>query len=203
MSYLLFVYLRLNKKNENKLFFALKQDEGLNDSHFLLIWFVRYKISVNKHFGLVSLFNGMLTTVGYLMPKPSSFFFHHTTCESTCDTLSSSAANQGDNTISVAQGGTATPGATKKLLPPDRVFKRKYIYINHHYKRMVVVLFNIELEGWEGSYLSQRYLPKSELMEFEIAYYDVAVQHVSHYTTPQRLPPLISTTTIDKSKYYR
>ena len=32
-------------------------------------------------------------------------FFHHTTCESTCDTLSSSAANQGDNTVSLAQGG--------------------------------------------------------------------------------------------------
>ena len=39
-------------------------------------------------------------------------FFHHTTCESTCDTLTSSAANQGDNTVSVAQDGTATPGAT-------------------------------------------------------------------------------------------
>ena len=52
-------------------------------------------------------------------------------CESTCDTLSSSAANQGDNTVSVAQGGTATPGATKQLLPPDRVFKRNiYLYIH-------------------------------------------------------------------------
>ena len=46
-----------------------------------------------------------------------------------CDTLSSSAANQGDNTVSVAQGGTATPGATKQLLPPDRVFKKIYISI--------------------------------------------------------------------------
>ena len=36
------------------------------------------------------------------------FFFHHTTRESTCDTLASSAANQGDNTVSVAQGGTET-----------------------------------------------------------------------------------------------
>ena len=45
------------------------------------------------------------------------------------DTLSSSAANQGDNTVSVDQGGTATPGATKQLLPPDRVFKRNiYLY---------------------------------------------------------------------------
>ena len=51
-------------------------------------------------------------------------------CESTCDTQSSSAANQGDNTVSVAQGGTTTPGANKQLLPPDRVFKRNlYLYI--------------------------------------------------------------------------
>ena len=35
-----------------------------------------------------------------------------------------------DNTVSVAQGGTATPGATKQLLVPDRAFKRIiYIYI--------------------------------------------------------------------------
>ena len=47
-----------------------------------------------------------------------------------CNTLSSSAANQGDKTVSVAQGGTATPGATKQLLLPDRVFKWNiYIYI--------------------------------------------------------------------------
>ena len=59
------------------------------------------------------------------------FFFHHTTCESMCDTLASSAANQGDNTVSVAQGGTATPGATKQLLPLDRVFKRN-IYLCIH-----------------------------------------------------------------------
>ena len=52
------------------------------------------------------------------------FFFHHTTCGSTCDTLASSAAIQGDNTVSVAQGNTATPGATEQLLPPDRVFKK-------------------------------------------------------------------------------
>ena len=34
----------------------------------------------------------------------------------------------GDKTVSVAQGGTAAPGTTKQLLPPDRVFKRN-IYI--------------------------------------------------------------------------
>ena len=52
-------------------------------------------------------------------------------CESMCDNLSSSATNQGDNTVSVAQGGTATPGATKQLLLLDREFKRnKYLYIH-------------------------------------------------------------------------
>ena len=35
-----------------------------------------------------------------------------------------------DNTVSVAQGGTATPGAIKQLLPPEMVFKKLiYIYI--------------------------------------------------------------------------
>ena len=29
-----------------------------------------------------------------------------------------------DNTVSVAQGSTATPGTTKQLLPPEKVFKR-------------------------------------------------------------------------------
>ena len=48
-----------------------------------------------------------------------------------CDTLTLSAANQGYNTVSVAQGSTATPGATKQLLTPDRVFKRNiYLYIH-------------------------------------------------------------------------
>ena len=48
-----------------------------------------------------------------------------------CDTLSSSAANQGDNSVSVTPGDTATPGATKQLLPSDRVFKRNiYLYIH-------------------------------------------------------------------------
>ena len=30
-----------------------------------------------------------------------------------------------DNTVSVAQGGTATSGITNQLFPPDRVFKKK------------------------------------------------------------------------------
>ena len=52
------------------------------------------------------------------------FFFPHATCESTCDTLPLSAANLSDNIVSADQGGTTTPGTTKQLLPPDRVFKR-------------------------------------------------------------------------------
>ena len=36
---------------------------------------------------------------------------------------------RGDNTVSVAQGSTATPRATKQLLPRDRVLRELYIYI--------------------------------------------------------------------------
>ena len=39
-------------------------------------------------------------------------------------------STRGDNTVSVAQGGTATPGASNLLLLPDRVLKKKiYIYV--------------------------------------------------------------------------
>ena len=37
--------------------------------------------------------------------------------------------SRGDNTVSVAQGSTATLGATKQLLPPDRVLRESYVYI--------------------------------------------------------------------------
>ena len=43
--------------------------------------------------------------------------------------MHSSAAKQGGNAVSVAQGGTATPGAIKQLLPLDRVLKELYIYM--------------------------------------------------------------------------
>ena len=36
---------------------------------------------------------------------------------------------RGDNTVLIAQGGTATPGATKQFLPLDRVLRELYIYI--------------------------------------------------------------------------
>ena len=38
-------------------------------------------------------------------------------------------ALRGDDTVLVAQGGIATPGTTKQLLPPDRVLRELYIYI--------------------------------------------------------------------------
>ena len=67
-----------------------------------------------------------------------------------CDTLASSAANQGDNTVLVAQGGTATPGATEQLLPPDRVFKKKKIYVytrstkSRHYIRRSFIFILVQ-----------------------------------------------------------
>ena len=36
--------------------------------------------------------------------------FHHTMCKSMCNALPSSATNQDDSTVSVAQGSTVTPG---------------------------------------------------------------------------------------------
>ena len=38
---------------------------------------------------------------------------------------------RGDNTVSVSHGGTATCGATKQLLPPDRILRELYIYMGH------------------------------------------------------------------------
>ena len=71
------------------------------------------------------------------------------------DTLASSAANQGDNTASVAQGGTATPGATEQLLPSDRVFKRNiylyfYIHTGHCWRSKDELISNVLL--WTPTY---------------------------------------------------
>ena len=41
-------------------------------------------------------------------------------------------STRGDNSVSVAQGSTATPGATKQLSPLDRVPKELYMYIYIH-----------------------------------------------------------------------
>ena len=58
----------------------------------------------------------------------SNFYFHHT-CETRAIPCPHQLPTRGDNTVSVAQGGTATPGTTKQLLPPDRVLRELYIYI--------------------------------------------------------------------------
>ena len=61
-------------------------------------------------------------SLNYLL-KLSNYIYIYTTCESTFDTLCThQPLTRCDNTISVAQGGTATTGATKQILPPYRVF---------------------------------------------------------------------------------
>ena len=74
-------------------------------------------------------------------------FFHHT-YESTCDTLLSSAANQGDNTVLVAQGDTATPSATKQLLPLDRVFVGWQNYLMGFTQQQYLELCSFGLWRW-------------------------------------------------------
>ena len=49
---------------------------------------------------------------------------------------------RGDNTVSIAQGSTATPGTTKQLLPPDRVLKELYLYIIGASGVMVIIVGN-------------------------------------------------------------
>ena len=71
-------------------------------------------------------------------------FFHHTTYESPHQ-----PPTRVDNTVSVAQGGTATPGATKQLLQPDRVFKRIiYIYIYTPDEQKSDIILDIHLHFW-------------------------------------------------------
>ena len=41
---------------------------------------------------------------------------------------------RGDNTVSVAQGGIATPSATKQLLPADWVLRESYISSSSSYR---------------------------------------------------------------------
>ena len=52
---------------------------------------------------------------------------------------------RGDNTVSVAQGGTATPGATKQLLPPERVTIYIYIYWQHFF---IITYFCLHIFCW-------------------------------------------------------
>ena len=71
------------KKKKGNNFYLLNKCFVVVDVIFLLllVWLVE--------------FYGISTLVSYLMPSPVYTNFHHTTCKSTCDTLPSSAANQG------------------------------------------------------------------------------------------------------------
>ena len=53
--------------------------------------------------------------------------FHHTTCESTCDTLASSAANQGDNTVMLSPWLAADEARVSHVLS-HVVWWKIYIY---------------------------------------------------------------------------
>ena len=70
---------------------------------------------------------------------PTHFFFIIQCVIARAITCPYQPLTRGDNTVSVAQGGTATPGATKQLLPLDRVFKR-IIYI-HIYIYIYILIF--------------------------------------------------------------
>ena len=63
---------------------------------------------------------------------------------------------RGHNTVSVAQGGTATPGATKQLLPPDKVLKELYIYI-YIYAR-IIYIYIYELYIYIYIYICELYI---------------------------------------------
>ena len=60
------------------------------------------------------------------------FFFILQTRESTCDTQSSSATNQGDNTVLVAQGGTATPGIDASIQGLKHYIKKEQRETNYN-----------------------------------------------------------------------
>ena len=64
---------------------------------------------------------------------------------------------RGDDTVSVAQGGTATPGATKELLPPDRVSKELYMYIYIYIYVYARSLKNRDYNGHSSSFLVCRW----------------------------------------------
>ena len=80
-------------------------------------------------------FYGISAIIGYLFPNAvytymlKFFFFIIQRVKARAIPCPHQPPFRGDNTVSVAQGGTATPGATKQLLPPDRVLRELYIYI--------------------------------------------------------------------------
>ena len=85
-----------------------KQDDQLEQTYssYMRIWDIALKtcqrwwtIGRSGEIG-----SGISVLVAWHNDDDFFFFFYHT-CESMCDTQASSAANQGDNTVSVAQGG--------------------------------------------------------------------------------------------------
>ena len=64
-----------------------------------------------------------------ISPISSYFFFIIQRVKARAISCPHQPPSRGDNTVSVAQGGTATPGATQQLLPLDRVWRESYIYI--------------------------------------------------------------------------
>ena len=76
-----------------------------------------------------------------------------------------------DNTVSVAQGGTATPSATKQLLPPNRVFKRII------YNRLIGLVGRVYANGLgdQGS-LPGQVIPKTLKMVL-----DTSLLNTQHY----------------------
>ena len=88
---------------------------------------------------------------------------------------------RGDNTVSVAQGDTATPGATKQPLPPDRILKELYIYI-YIYARSVK---SRDYIGNPSSFLvCSLWFKKKNAFTFGCSYYYVFTVTIS-YIIPQ------------------
>ena len=87
---------------------------------------------------------------------------------------------RGDNTVSIAQDGTATPGTTKQLLPQDRVFKRithththTHIHTYTHRHTHTHTYIYIYIYAW--SIKSKDYIGRSS---FLFAVFDLKKQRV-------------------------
>ena len=77
--------------------------------------------------------------------------------------------SRGDNTVSVAHGGSATPGATKQLLPPDKVLRESYIYIY-----IYIYIYYIYIYKYIYVYLGSI----SSLMQISLNIIDILCLHI-------------------------
>ena len=71
----------------------------------------------------------------HIHPYTYNFFFHHRSVKARAIACPHQPPTRGDNAVSLAQGSTITPGATKQLLLPDKVFKR--------------IIYNIHQINWK------------------------------------------------------